>query len=83
MPSKGWSLHLNKSLNTSYEMKIKSPPTNYITLQLLHSLPLLLIELWGDAAPHFNTRGPHSESPGPSLISTSHPQKRLRVPEMC
>lgn len=76
MPCQGWSLHPQKSLNASYEIKIKSLPTDYITLQLLHGLPLLLIELWGAGAPHFNTHGPYSGPSGPSLINTNHPQGR-------
>lgn len=76
MPCQGWSLHLQKALNASYKMKIKSLPTDYITLPLLHGLPLLLIELRGVGAPHFNTRGPSSGPSGSSLININHPQGR-------
>lgn len=76
MPCQGWSLHLQKALHASCKMKIISLPTDYITLPLLHGLPLLLIELRGVGAPHFNTRGPYSGPSGSSLINTNHPQGR-------
>lgn len=76
MPCQGWSLHLQKALHASCKMKIISLPIDYITLPLLHGLPLLLIELRGVGAPHFNTRGPYSGPSGSSLINTNHPQGR-------
>lgn len=75
MPCQGWSLHLQKALNASYKMKIKSLPTDYIKLPLLHGLPLLLIELRGVGAPHFNTRDPSSGPSGSSLININHPRE--------
>ena len=45
MPCRGQSLHFQKSLNASYEMKIKPLPPDYITLQFFYGLSLLLIEL--------------------------------------